>query len=155
MFTRPEVIIPTQVLIDQQKRIAGAPARFQAEVERSLVPASQARTDATINTPRGAHKRPTDWQSQRQRRWWFAVGVHRWQGRTGTTNKWKIIAVRITDGGEIRATNSAPGAKYVFGHAQQRMHYGTWMHRDTYENAESAALTRDTYSAWQRAQRLK
>lgn len=154
MFARMVVDTPDETFIRVNKRLNEAPRRFEAGIERALIPASQQRTDTTINTPRGRHKRPTDWQSEKQRRWWFAVGVKRWSGRTGTTNKWRVVHVARQGGGEIRAVNAAPGAPYVFGPRQQRMHVGTWLNRETYASAERRELRTGVLTLWQQVQRL-
>lgn len=78
-------------------------------------------------TPKGAHQRPTDWQTAKQRAWWFAVGINQWKGRTGTLAKgWKTDLKVTQAGGIFRAWNTAPYATYVQGKNVQRMHRKVW-----------------------------
>lgn len=155
MFIVPEIVLDTRALTRRLARVRDAARALDAQVQRVVLPASQQRTDKTINADPGAHvHRRDEWTSEKQRRWWFAVGVHRWQGRTGAARRWRIELTRGASGGTIQATNPARHARFVFGPYQQKMHRATWMPVDTYKRAESQALAQDVRRAWQDAQRL-
>lgn len=148
---RATVRLPTAVFEAQQLRIKGSVQRFQSFIQINVLPRSQARTDTTINQPLAAHKRPTDWQTPKQRRWWFKVGVHLWQGRKAKQD-WLVQHEVEGSGGQIVAVNPMPGAKYVFmPPTQQRMHMGVWMTTTDYAQAENAALVDDVRTAWMEA----
>lgn len=148
MFVRHEVILDTRGLDRHSKRIQQSSKALDSYVVKMVVPASQKRTNDTINAEPGPHKRPTEWQSEKQRRWWFAVGVHQWHGRTGAVRKWKVGVKAERGSGTISATNPAGHAKYVYGPYQQKMHKPTWMNVETYRSAESNHLIRDVIRGW-------
>lgn len=148
MFSRAEVEIPTLVLNAQRKTITDAPRKFALYADAVIKPLAQGRADVTINVALGAHKRPTDWQTPRQRAWWFVEGRLRWKGRKPKQG-WKITVSAHSDGGEVVANNAMPGAKYVFNPPfQQRMHVGVWMDTETYAQRELKPLRRDMLQGW-------
>lgn len=148
MFAKPQITLNLTPFQQQQRTIIEASTKLNIYVHQVVQPASQRRADATINAAPGPHKRPTNWQSEKQRRWWFAVGVKAWHGRTGRVRAWKIVGRYFKDGGELTAENDVPYARFVFGPDQQRMHFGTWTHRDTFIAQESALVIADIQAGW-------
>lgn len=79
-----------------------------------------------LQTQPGPPKYPLKWQSERQRRAFFATdgfghGIpYRRTGRLSAG--WKVTAVFERDGGVIKATNDTPYAEYVQGVMAQDMH---------------------------------
>lgn len=148
MFIRHEVILDARGLDRHSKRIQQSSKALDGYVVKTVLPASQRRTDQTINAEPGPHRRPTEWESEKQRRWWFAVGVHQWHGRTGKVRQWKVRTQTGEGSGQIVAANPAAHAKYVYGPYQQRMHKPTWMNVETYRSVESNHLIRDVIRGW-------
>lgn len=154
MFVRPEVVPPTVVLAQRQKQLLDAPRRFALYADAVIKPLAQGRADVTINVALGAHKRPTDWQTPRQRAWWFVEGRLRWKGRKPKQG-WKITVSAHSDGGEVVASNAMPGAKYVFNpRYQQRFHKGIWLDTETYRQRELVPLRRDVLEGWGTVNRM-
>lgn len=126
MLSRPEVTSNSKALFDQNSRIARSPSLLPIAYERS-VRGLRAEFVKELATPRGAHQRPTEWQSDKQRRWWFAVGVKTWHGRTGATGKgWRTDLKTTQQGGLFRYWNVVPTWIFVQGHRVQRMHKNVW-----------------------------
>lgn len=126
MFSKPEIIVPTEVFNLQHDRLVKSPALLNTAFERA-VRNLRRQFVKEAGTPKRAHQRPTDWQTARQRRWWFAVGVHGWRGRTGTLEKsWKTDLKVSAAGGLFRAWSTAPYAVFVQGKQVQRMHKNVW-----------------------------
>lgn len=147
---RPQVNIgiAQAVLAAQRDRLLQVVPRLQTRIASDVLPRSQARTDATINRPLGAHRRPTDFETPKQRRWWFAVGVTLWHGRKDKQD-WVVQHEVTAAGGRIVVVNPMPGAKYVFVPPfQQRMHVSTWLDSDTYAQQEGAAASQDIQALW-------
>jgi hypothetical protein len=132
----------------QKTTITDAPRKFGLYVEAVVKPLSQARTDTTINVALAPHSRPTDWQTPKQRAWWFAVGINLWKGRKPKQD-WTIKAVVLPNGGAITASNDMRGSPFVFKPGlQQRMHRGVWMDTETYRRRELVPLRRDMRQGW-------
>lgn len=126
MFSRPEIIVPTAALELQNDRLVQSPALLNTAFDRAIRRLRSAFVKEA-GTPKGAHKRPTDWQTAKQRAWWFAVGVNQWKGRTGTLQKgWRTDLKVTTAGGVFRAWNVVPYKPYVQGDKVQRMHKNVW-----------------------------
>lgn len=82
MFARPTITVPTALLDAIAATARTAPKLMAVAFERDqryLRPLFL----SIIAPPRGAHQRPTAWQSDKQRGYWYAVGIHQWSGRTG------------------------------------------------------------------------
>ena len=149
MYVEYDLQIDTRAITARQKRVGSAKSALDRHVVRVVIPASQKRTDKGINADPSPHKHRNDeWESEKQRRWWFAVGVHQWHGRTGAVRKWRIVGVIGQGGGIISANNPAAHAKYVFGPYQQKMHRPTWMNIDTYRRHEGQQLAIDVVRGW-------
>lgn len=149
MFIEYDLRMDTRAIEARRKRVAGSKAALDKYVTRVVIPASQKRTDKGINADPGPHRhRDNEWDSEKQRRWWFAVGVHRWHERTGAVRKWRIAGVVGQGAGIIAAHNRAVHAKYVFGPYQSRIHVRTWMHIDTYRRIEGQQLAIDVIRGW-------
>lgn len=126
MFSRPEIIVPTEILNLQNDRLVQSPALLNTAFERATRNLRRQFTKEA-GTPKGAHKRPTDWQSEKQSRWWWAVGVFLWHGRTGTLEKsWHTDLKTEQNGGLFRVWSSAPHEMFVQGAQVQRMHASVW-----------------------------
>lgn len=148
MGARLEVVLDIQALAIQQATLQAAPAAMDQYVLQTVVPLSQERTDQTINTALGAHRRPTDFQTPKQRGWWFLIGVNQWQGRKQKQD-WSVGTESESEGaGRIVAVNPMPGAPFIFGAQQQRMHVGVWLDQETYAQAERVALLQDFDTGW-------
>lgn len=148
MFNRPEVTTSMTGIDEQVRTLAQATTLMQEYVDLVMLPRSQKRTDASINTALGAHRRPTDWQTPKQRRWWWAVGVFLWHGRKKLQD-WRVQHRRQNNGGGINAINEMPGARYVFTPPfQQRMHVGVWLASPTYAKNEAELLSDDLQRGW-------
>lgn len=107
------------------------PKLLETGVKREV---GRIRTDflAEIAPSLGAHKRPTDFQSPRQKGWWFKIGVHLWHGRTGALEKgWRADLKTSEAGGIFSVYNVEPSKVFVQGFRQQRMHFGTWRNEQT------------------------
>lgn len=141
--------VTSDALTPQQQRLQTALPRLQAAIAAEIVPEAQARTVTTINKEPGAHIRPTAWQSEKQRRWWFAVGIKTWHGRTGAVRAWRIVHRANANGGEIRAENNVPYARYVFQPPfQQKMHVRTWMNSTVWAQQEGEVLAKAVGAVW-------
>lgn len=148
MFS-PVAEADTSALDAQLNRFLNIQDRFQSQLLRTVLPASQERTDATINVEPGAHQRPTLWESPRQQHWWFAVGRFLWNGRTGAVRTWTILARLLSGGaGEVVAQNLTDYWQFVFGPQQQMMHMGTWLSLDSYLSVEQPQLISNIQDAW-------
>lgn len=126
MTSRPEITSSSKMLFEQNRRIAASPSLLPVAYERSV---RGLRRDFVkeLATPLGAHKRPTDFETPKQRRWWFAVGVKLWRGRTGTTGKgWRTDIKTTTRGGLFRYWNVVPTWIFIQGARVQRMHRNVW-----------------------------
>lgn len=126
MFSRPEIIVPTAVLDLQHDRLVQSPKLLTTAFERAIRNLRRSFVKEA-GTPKGAHKRPTDWQTPKQRAWWFAVGINQWKGRTGTLEKsWKTDLKVTAAGGVFRGYSTAPYSVFVQGKQVQRMHKNVW-----------------------------
>lgn len=148
VFIKPEIVVPTVVFDNQRKTIKDAPRKFALYADAVIKPLAQGRADTTINVALAPHRRPTDFQTPKQRAWWFAVGVHRWSGRKPKQD-WRVVVIVRSADGEFVASNPMPGAPFVFKPGlQQRMHIGTWLDTETYAKRERAGLIRDVRQGW-------
>lgn len=149
MGVRVEVVLDIQALQIQQATIQAAPQAMSDYIQQMILPLSQQRTDATINTALGPHRRPTDWQTPKQRAWWFVVGITQWFGRKQLQD-WKVRNDVESEGkGQIVSVNPMPGAGFIFKPAlQQRMHMGVWLDSETYAQTESSVLLQDFDTGW-------
>lgn len=127
MYASPEVAVPTALLQANAEAARQSPKLMETAFKRDMR-FLRAEFLKRISTPRGAHKRPTKFQSAKQRGWWFAVGVKTWSGRTGRLQKgWRTDTKTTQAGGLFRYWNVHPYALYVQGFKQQKMHEGTWV----------------------------
>ncbi len=130
---RPKVTVDLAPLIAIEKRGRAMPRLLRTAVRREI---GRIASDAIeeVSTPLGAHKRPTDWQVPKQRRFWFwalKMGVITWAGRTGALSKaWKAIIKIDDNGGLFSISNNRPEKAYVQGVFQQRMHVGVWVNEE-------------------------
>lgn len=131
MFAKPVITVPVVVLQTNADNASTAPARMAGAFEREAVRYLRPLFISIIAPPRGAHKRPTDWQSDKQRRWWFAVGIHQWSGRTGRQEaSWRTDTRTSEAGGIMRYWSTNPASVFIQGYQQQQMHFGTWKRED-------------------------
>jgi hypothetical protein len=130
VFAKPEITVPTALLERNAEAARQSPKLMHVAFERAV---RRLRTQivAELATPLGAHKRPTRWQSAKQRRWWFGVGRKTWSGRTGNLSKgWKTQLTLTPQGGLFTVFNKVPYKRFVQGNQAQRMHFGTWRQED-------------------------
>lgn len=126
MLSRPEITTTSKSLFEQNQRIAASPQLLNTAYARSV---RGLRRDFVkeLATPLGAHKRPTDWQTDKQRRWWWAVGVKLWHGRTGRLGKgWRTDIKTTRSVGVFRYWNVVPSWIFVQGERMQQMHRYAW-----------------------------
>lgn len=129
-YIRTTVTIDRTPLLNIENRVRAAPGLL-ATAQRREVGRIAADFIAEIATPLRDHQRPTLWQSPKQRRWWFAVGIHQWQDRTGALERGWKRTIDIDDaGGLFSVYNTQPYKIFVQGIYQQRMHRGTWANED-------------------------
>lgn len=129
-YIRTHVTVDRAPLLAIEQR-AKAASRLLATAERREVGRIASDMITELATPLREHQRPTLWQSPKQRRWWFAVGVHQWQGRTGALERgWKRTIAIDDSGGLFSVYNTQPYKTFVQGIWQQRMHRGTWANED-------------------------
>jgi hypothetical protein len=129
VYSKPEVTVPTALLDANAQTARRSPRLMETAFRRDVV--FIRRELLKRLAPKGAHKRPTKWQSDKQRAWWFAVGVKSWRGRTGAQEKgWRTDTKTTQAGGVLRFWNVNPAHVYVQGFRQQRMHFGTWVRED-------------------------
>lgn len=130
-YIRTQVEVDFTPLKQIEQRGRAMPALLQTAVRREI---GGLRSDflAEIAPPLGAHKRPTDFETPKQRGWWFKVGIHLWHGRTGALEKgWRADLKTTNEGGIFSVFNVAPSKVFVQGFRQQRMHIGTWQNEKT------------------------
>lgn len=121
-----DVAVPLEVLELQHDRLVQSPTLLNTAFDRAIRSLRQQFVEEA-GTPKGAHIRPTDFQTDRQRRWWFKVGVHTWSGRTGALEKsWKTDLKVTAIGGVFRAYSTSPAEPFVQGAQVQRMHQSVW-----------------------------
>lgn len=121
-----------EALSDHAQRL---PALTQAAYARAIRPLNN-RVLNEIKTVPGAPKYPIRWKSDRQRRAFFAsngFGKGIPSQRTGTLLKnWKIVGVKLKDGGGVLLENKTPYMEFVQGTDQQPFHHDTgWVLRST------------------------
>jgi hypothetical protein len=130
MFVKAEITVPTALLEANADAARRSPRLMETAFKRDQT-FLQREFLKIIAPPRGAHKRPTKWQSAKQRAWWFAVGRKTWRGRTGAQQKgWRTDVKTTSAGGVLRYWNINPSSTYIQGARQQRMHVGTWVQED-------------------------
>jgi hypothetical protein len=128
MFTA-RAAFDTQLLEDVQIFAQSLPELVDEGVRRDLRPFVSQMVDKTLRVEPGKPKYPLRWQSEKQRRAYFATNGFG-QGipykRTHKTARgWSVRADYKSGFGGITITNSAPHAKYVFGPPQQLFHSDT------------------------------
>lgn len=101
----------------------------------------------------GKVKRPLEWQSQKQRRAFFATnGFGRGFGarRTGRLRSgWQVKLRYDTNEGLLKLTNDAPYAWYVQGSAQQNFHRNTgWTRVDRLIDSAQKQFVEQVIDAW-------
>lgn len=129
-FVKPEVTVPTALLDANADAARQSPRLMQTAFERD-VRFLRPLFLKIIAPPLGAHKRPTEWESPKQQRWWFGVGRKAWRGRTGRQQQgWRTDTKTTREGGIFRYWNVNPASIYIQGFRQQRMHFGTWKRED-------------------------
>lgn len=125
-LVKPEIVVPVALLEANADAARKSPALMALGFQRDQR-YLQAAFLRIIAPPLGAHKRPTKWQSAKQRRWWFAVGRKSWSGRTGRQQQsWRTDTRMSSDNGIMRYWSTNPASVYIQGFRQQVMHFGTW-----------------------------
>lgn len=124
LYSRPEITTTSKSLFEQNQRIAASPALINTAYERSV---RGLRRDFVkeMSTRTAPHKRPTEWQTPKQRRWWWAVGVHL-LNRLHPSKGWRTDIQTTTLGGVFRYWNVVPTWIFVQGERMQRMHRYSW-----------------------------
>lgn len=126
MFSRPTITVPVAQLEANAEAARQSPALMATAFDRAV---RGLRGDIVrdMATPKGAHIRPTAFQTPKQRRWWFAVGIHQWQARSGALEKsWKTDLKVSAIGGLFRIYSTSPSERFVQGEQAQRMHKSVW-----------------------------
>lgn len=130
MFAKPEITVPTALFEQNAEAARQSPKLMQVAFERDLR-FLRPLFIGIIAPPLGVHRRPTAFQSVKQRAWWFAVGVHQWQGRSGGQERgWRTDTRTSEAGGLMRYWNVNPSSVFIQGFRQQQMHFGTWKRED-------------------------
>lgn len=129
---RPEVVVDTKVLELQHDRLVQSPKLLNTAFERAI---RNLRQDFVreASTPKGAHEQPTDFETPKQRRYFFWAiknKVIQWLGRGKGANplekSWKTDLKTTNEGGIFRAWSTAPHEVFVQGEHVQRMHRNVW-----------------------------
>ena len=149
-FSRLQITTNTSQIEAQNRRILASSRLLNAEIQRTVVPNVQSRLKNTLNKPAPPHRRPTLWQSAKQMRWWFAVGIKFWHGRTGRVLAWIVKAIYRRDGGDMSLANPVPYSRFVFQPPfKQRMH-AVWQDSTQYSQTEARRVSLLIADAWHR-----
>lgn len=124
------VAFDTQVLNDIQAYAQQLPDLVDEGVRRDIRPFVSQRVDQTLRREPPPPKHPLRWQSEKQRRAFFATdgfghGTTGYKRRHKLVKRWQVRADYRQGFGGIRVTNPAPHAQYVFGPVQQLFHKDT------------------------------
>jgi hypothetical protein len=126
MYANPEIIVPTALLEANAEAARKSPTLMATAFQRDAR-FLRAEFIKYIAPPRGAHRHKKGEMTPKQQRWWWAVGVKTWKGRTNKLQKgWRTDVKTTQAGGVFRYWNVVPYKLYVQGFKQQKMHAGTW-----------------------------
>jgi len=125
--------ITDNTLARQSALVASTEQRLTVLVQRRILPVVQRDVDRTLNADAPKPSYPIPWQSEKQRKAYFATkGFGRGipSKRTGKVRAWKARFVKRGGSYVIEAVNPVSYARYVYGPQQQRMHAGRWPDKD-------------------------
>lgn len=119
----------TQLLDDIQLFAQTLPTQVEEGVKRDIRPYISQRVDQTLRIEPGKPKYPIRWQSEKQRKAYFATdgfghGIP-YKRSHKTARGWSVRGDYKNGFGGITIANTAPHAKYVFGPRQQLFHSDT------------------------------
>lgn len=130
-----EIIVDTDVLDALEESLKRAPDITRYTINKVALPRIRDKARELLQSQIPPVKYPIQWESDRQRRAFFATdgfggGIpYRRTGRL--LEKWEITSSPIDSGIAVTATNAAPYAPYVIGDRQQRFHRNTgWYQAD-------------------------
>lgn len=129
MFSRPEIIVPVDVLQLRSEALARSPGLAAIAFNRNVSRLRQ-RFVREMATEPGRIAGKVQWQSEKQRRAFFATnGFGRGIPtiRTHALSKgWKTDLKTSAVGGLFTAVNNVPYKRFVQGLQAQRMHINRW-----------------------------
>jgi len=154
---RVKAEIDTDVIQALKETYRAAPRTLLTVVNRSILPRSQDRIDAKLNTEPGPVVHPFVFASPESQRWYFANKVPKQRGkkrgkypRSGKILAWKIL-LRPFNGEsfELEAFNPREEATFVFGPRQVLGHRNTgWPNAQDFMAQENERLQDELIDAW-------
>lgn len=153
MYVRSSLTTNTNLLDDVIQEIEQLPRGIQRAYERRFERRIRIPMLEELETEPGPVKYPIEWESDKQRRAYFATDGFGGGIPTRRTKRiikaWRVVGTISLFEGELTVENQAPAAVYVIGNRQQRFHRNTgWYRHDEITRKYSIKASDELIDLW-------